>query len=207
MAQQFKKKKPTGTEYVLATKAFFAYTLCVIEKFPDKWQRYCLDPLFAAADEISKLVIEANAAYVPDKDEEAVKALEERVEYLSKALRVFKVYDYRFDVLMQRTNLMKSEETRFKNTILRQMSCAVEEVESGHPNIKIDVNVNFGVGKIHDSVNGKEKTIKLGLTGKNKAHLLELENKAREKISYRISKDRGEIQNLKEKLKNTELNR
>lgn len=197
MGKQYKPKAKTGDEYVEATKRLHQYTALVISRMPPELKAYTLDPLYQSSRAILQNVIMANAVYVSNKDpRQMVRALEERDAYLIKALRLFNVLHADLDNLMGCVNLLKAERVRFKN-ILEQLILENGYLLEGRQETAdsvLTINVRGRVTEIeYVAMNGSSRTLRLGLTSRNRDHWLMLCAQARELISRRVTTDRAMI--------------
>ena len=198
MSQYYKPKNETGREYVLKTKEFNAYVLHIMMNMPEQWKEFLTVPVFQASDEIESLVIQANRIYIPNKDGPAkADAVKERLSYLYQALRMFSVFDEKYDRLMLNLDLEGSEKARLKNIMIGILNAEKEKDPNGKL-AKDGIEIRF-VSRITDmefrSAHGSE-SLKLKFTAKQNDRLLSLETQAMSGIRKRIASDNKIISEL-----------
>lgn len=211
MAQKYRKKEPTGYEYIKASQDFMAAVTRILDKFPDKWKEYTLTPVYTEAEAITNNVVLANAVYIGNNQtpvEVRVKAYEERIGYLVEALRHFKTFDYRFEILVSKIDLLKSERKRLAMTIQGMLAKAgidaktprqeaKERLKSIDPNDeRPTVRIEYEINKVNVKFGDVVQSVKLDLTADQIDRLLDLENTAYGLISNRIRDDRNIVKAL-----------
>lgn len=139
MAQKYKKKEPTGREYVDAAKEFCSLTIFHCTRLPERWYDVFLKPLIEQAQKIEELVVCANRVYInPEKmdSEMLVQAYKERDQMLYEAIRMFAAYDISFNRLMSQIDIAGAEKRRLKNILLH----IIREEQEKNPDIsKIEI--------------------------------------------------------------------
>lgn len=105
-----------GRYYVDITDELTNSIIVVCSNAPVKYDKYILTPLFECTDRIDELVNLANGVYMVHKNtEDSIKAYEERIEYLTEAVRMFKVFDRRWNRFTDNIDYVKSEYQRMLN--------------------------------------------------------------------------------------------
>lgn len=211
MAKKYQKRGPTGYEYVQASKDLMAAVTRVLDKFPDKWKDFTLTPIYEEAEAIVNNVVLANAVYIGNKQtpaEDRIKALNERIGYLSESLRHFRTFDYRFEILVSKIDLLKSEKKRLATAVQNILIKAGIDAKTPKQEVKeklkaVDptsdrpvVRIEYEINKVNIKLGDNVQSIKLNLTAGQIDRLLDLESAAYELISNRIRDDRNIIKAL-----------
>ena len=197
MSEKYKKREPTGREFVDTTIQFRDLTVFHCMKLPERWMPTLLVPLLDASAKIESQVIEANRIYISDKNQTAEQlrvAYEERIRMLSEALRTFKAFDQSFERMMRMIDIQGSEKRRLKNIVLSIIDKAKEDDEELK---ELEIKV---VSRLTDmeyrSVAGK-KTFRLSLTSKGKDRWIATEAEAIDLIKKRIESDKRAVSRLR----------
>ncbi len=198
MAKKYQAPKPTGREYVDAAKEFQRFTTHMLLKLPEKWKDYLLNPLHASADRIESLALRANRVYISPEHmnvEELKEAFQLRIGLLQEAIREFDVFDTKFVHLTDHIELMQDEMKRMKAVLKNLISQELkkEEQETGR---KCEIEVHQYPDQIEYTTTLGTKTVKLGMSPKNKDHWLDLEIRVKEEITRRITADRKFLHKL-----------
>lgn len=163
-------------------------------KLPEKWKDYILDPLHEAADQIESLTIRANRIYVNPEHldrEELIKAYQLRISLLQEAVREVDVFDRKFIHLTDHIELMQDEMKRMKailkNMIIRELK---DLVKNSGTQITYEVDVRHHLNEVEYTTTLGTRTVKLGMTPKNKEHWLKLEQTAQAELTKRLSADK-----------------
>lgn len=200
MAKKYQKPASTGREYVDAAREFNEFTTHMLLKLPEKWKDYILNPLHEAADWIETLTIRANRVYINPNhlsQKELVQAYQLRIELLQEAIREFDVFDRKFIHLTDHIELMQDEMKRMK-AILKSMILKELKglVDSSDTNIQYEVNVRHHLNQVEYTTTLGTKTVKLGMTPKNKEHWIVLSGLAKSEIEKRLASDKKQLSKL-----------
>lgn len=199
--KKFEPKEPTGREYVDKTTKFCGYTIFQCSRFPQHWDSLYLAPIMLLANDIESQVRQANKVWMGTKEkplskEDGIAALQERCEYLKKAIGLFADFDIKFDRLMSAIDIAGSERRRLTNILYN----IIDEEKAKNPeldNIRIDVHAKLNEVCYTSAVG--EQRLKLRLTAKQRDHWLKLESEAKTLITGRLQTDKKAISRLQAK--------
>lgn len=189
MTKQYKKKQPTGREFVnAATKlANVTYDRCMV--LPKTWWDGLCKPLVDSANKIESLVVDGNAVYC-DKNVldpiSYVHALEQRHDLLTEALREFKNYDRKLARLFSHIDFERSEKERLKKIVLS----IIREEQANNPDVaKIDIQVKAYPDMLKYTSKSGSKCLRICLTTSNRDAWMATRNDACKLLPARISAD------------------
>lgn len=196
MAQKYKKKEPTGREYVDATKEFCSLIIFHCTRLPERWYDVFLKPLIEQAQKIEELVVCANRVYInPEKmdSEMLVQAYKERDQMLYEVIRMFAAYDISFNRLMSQIDIAGAEKRRLKNILLH----IIREEQEKNPDIsKIEIKVVSRISDMEFTSTFGNKCMKLKLTRKSRDQWIKREQEPLEYIRKRIADDNKAVSRL-----------
>lgn len=198
-----------------AAKQLNTYTTSMLFKLPEKWKDYLLDPIHQSADRIESLTIRANRVYVNPKSltpDQLRAAYQLRISLLQEALREFAVFDVKFEHMTDHIDLMQSELKRLKNIVcnliaeqppeakpapkpegpplLVEGDGGTDALPGDAPGAVTQIEIHQRLDQIEYTTALGTKTLKLGLTAKNRDYWLKLEQQAKTQIQKRLESDR-----------------
>ena len=186
----YKPKTETGNEYVFAMREFYLYTLNKCMKLPQRWYDTILKPVIEPVERARANTIKANKIYVnldKQNQDEIKSAIDERDNYLYKALEEFAVFDIAFDTLTSYIDIENYEKLRMRN----KLENIINTIKNENPDTKnIDIKLEYRENELSlVSLAGKDST-RLKITPKNLEYWVSLENQAENKIKDKILKDK-----------------
>lgn len=193
MTKKYQAPKATGREYVDSAKEFQKFTTHMLLKLPEKWKDYILDPIYRSADNIETFVLRANRVYINHQylsPEELKKAYGMRISLLRYAIREFDVFDTKFVHLTDHIELMQDEMKRMKFILKNMIVKELQQMEGSNPNIKYEIEIKHHLNQVEYTTTLGTRSVKLGMTPKNKDHWLDLEIAAKQEIEKRMSSDK-----------------
>lgn len=200
MPKKYQKPEPTGREYVDAARELNTYTTHMLLKLPEKWKDYILNPVHEAADRIESLTIRANRVYLNPNhldQEKLIRAYQTRIDLLQEAIREFDVFDRKFIHLTDHIDLMQNETKRMKAIVKDLVKREIENLTKtlGKP-LSFEIETKHHLDQVEYTTTLGTKTMKLGMTPKNKDHWLSLEIVAKAEIEKRLDADKKQLAKL-----------
>lgn len=194
LLKYYRPPKTHGREYVTAVEGFANVTYFRCERLPKMWKHDYLDPLIECVNGALSCVSCANRVWLSPKSQtidETVRAYNDRIRFLEKALWHLASFDTYMDRLLNRIDLVYAEKGRLKDIILE----IIEEVKKLPPEERADpdIKISYAIRDVVYTTCMGTKRIKLQITEKNVGYWLKHRNYAEEKVSERLTKDRDEL--------------
>ncbi len=201
MAKQYREKPETGYEYVTASKDLLRYTMLLSERLPKSWYDILVKHWLKQARKLVNQTVKANVVYVSSQNqnpEEFIEAIKRRDKHLMKAIAVLRIYNERFQEVLDQIDIKREEVSRLKNEITE----LIKKTYAEHGGEVEGLSVEIGHDEFYYvSISGNErKRISFGPRQKDK--ILDLYNEAEKQIQQKLTKDRSIIKNIKKKIDN-----